>query len=307
MGNNNNNHVLTPRLSCRSLATFGDSDYCQPFRGIKEMTAAPSRGVVYCAVRSPLYLEAALISALALRQLEPDLPIVLLSDFERLESLGLERFHLTCQRVVLPTVGLRPQSMASRWVKTHLPEWSPFAETLYLDADVLPIQPIEPIWECLQAGSLALAVDVNGTLAQCDHVAAVEKAYTLQQCAADSLQWNGGVMLWQRCPAVLTLFETWQVEWQRWQQHDQLALLRSLQTTALPVVELPNVYNFPASHITPVIVQQNQVRLLHCWGGFVKTGRFRAIAQRLMPHSTAQALQVWQQFTSALTEGEGTG
>ena len=249
---------------------------------------------MYCAVRSPLYLEAALLSALALRQLEPDLPIVLLSDFERLESLGLERFHLTCQRVVLPDKGLLPQAMVSRWVKTHLPEWSPFAETLYLDADVLPIQPIEPIWECLQAGSFALAVDVNGTLAQCDHVAATEKDYTLQRCAADSVQFNSGVMLWQRCPTVLTLFETWQAEWQRWQQHDQLALLRAIQTTQTPILTLPPLYNFPAYQMTPAVIQQNQVRLLHCLKGFVPTGRFRAIAQRLMPHSTAQALQLWQ-------------
>lgn len=44
------------------------------------MATTLSRGVIYCALQQGLYLEAALMSAFALRQLEPDLPIVLLSD-----------------------------------------------------------------------------------------------------------------------------------------------------------------------------------------------------------------------------------
>ncbi len=171
-------------------------------------------------------------------------------------------------------------------------------ETLYLDADVLPILPISSIWQVLQTGSIALAVDVNATLSQCDHVAAAEKAYTLQRCAPDTVQWNGGVMLWRRCSEVLTLFETWHREWLRWQQQDQLALLRAIQVTQIPIVPLPPIYNFPAYQMTPAVIQQNEVRLLHCLKGFVSAGRFRAIAQRLMPDSTAQALQLWQQVCS---------
>lgn len=137
-------------------------------------------------------------------------------------------------------------------------------------------------------------IDVQDTLVQCDHVAAAEKDYTLQRCAANSVQFNSGVMVWRRCPAVLALFETWQAEWQRFQQHDQLALLRAIQVTQTPIVTLPQIYNFPAYQMTPAVIQQNEVRLLHCLKGFIPTGRFRAIAQRLMPTSTAQALQVLQ-------------
>ncbi|UBF30097.1 hypothetical protein K9N68_38615 (plasmid) [Kovacikia minuta CCNUW1] len=253
--------------------------------------AAVKRGVVYCALKIPEYLEAAVISAFALRQLEPDLPIVLLTDFAGVERLGLEWFNITVKRIVLPEVWRLPDAMESRLVKTSLLELVEFDETLYLDADVLPIQPIQPIWEFLQAGAIALAVDVNRTLAQCDHVGAEEKAYTLQRCSGDTVQFNSGVMLWRRCPQVLGLFETWKEEWLRFQRQDQLALLRAIQARAIPVIELPEVYNFPACHVTSHVIERNEVRLLHCWKEFVRIGRFRTIAQRLMPTSTALAIK----------------
>ncbi|UBF30168.1 hypothetical protein K9N68_39180 (plasmid) [Kovacikia minuta CCNUW1] len=260
--------------------------------------AAVKRGVVYCALKIPEYLEAAVISAFALRQLEPELPIVLLTDFAGVEGLGLERFNITVKRIVLPEVWRLPDAMESRLVKTSLPELVEFDETLYLDADVLPIQPLQPIWEFLQRGVISLAIDVNKTLAQCDHVGTEEKAYTLQRCPADSVQFNSGVMLWRRCPEVLGLFETWKEEWIRFQRQDQLALLRAIQATAIKLVELPEVYNFPAYRVTPDVIERNEVRLLHCLKGFVRIGRFRAIAQRLMPTSTALALEVLKQKRS---------
>jgi hypothetical protein len=253
---------------------------------------SPTRGVVYCAIKNPLYLEAALISALALRQLEPDLPILLLSDFSHLTGLRLERFNILTQTLVIPDSRRLPNGLESRLIKTSLPEFTPFEQTLYLDADVLPIQPIAPIWDFLIQGDMALAVDVRPTIAQCDHVAKEEREYTLQRCPADTVQFNSGVMLWRNTSEVRSLFAAWNQEWLQFKRQDQLALVRAIQTTQTRVVELPEVYNFPAMKVNRKVVKQNQVRLLHCLGGFVSGGRFRAIAQRLMPQSTGLAIRV---------------
>jgi hypothetical protein len=252
----------------------------------------PTRGVVYCALKNPLYLEAALISALALRQLEPDLPIMLLSDFSHLQTFRLERFNILTQTLVIPDSERLPNGMESRLIKTSLLQFTPFEQTLYLDADVLPIQPIAPIWDFLAQGNMALAVDVRPTISECDHVAKEEREYTLQRCSAATVQLNGGVMLWRNTSEVRSLFAAWKHEWLQFKRQDQLALVRAIQTTQTRVVELPEVYNFPAMKVNREVVKQNQVRLLHCLGGFVSGGRFRAIAEQLMPEATKLAIGV---------------
>jgi len=67
-----------------------------------------------------------------------------------------------------------------------------------------------------------------------------------------------------------------------------------LQTHPIPIVALPDLYNFPAHLLTATEIERNEVRLLHCLKGFVRVGRFRAIAERLMPESTQRALSVLQ-------------
>jgi hypothetical protein len=54
----------------------------------------PDRGVIYCAVNSIFYLEAAIISAAALRQFEPDLPILIFSDLPEAKQLDLSQHRI---------------------------------------------------------------------------------------------------------------------------------------------------------------------------------------------------------------------
>jgi hypothetical protein len=259
------------------------------------------RGVVYCAVHSRLYFEAAIISAFALRQLEPQLPIVLVTDQEEVDAQALAAFGIAVKFVEFPqmwrsapaqSTGQSPEGFESRLVKTSLPDFTEFEETLYLDADVLPILPFSEIWQFLEQGELALKLDVHPQIGQCDHVDEIEKTYTLQRCSANTPHYNGGVILWNRTPQTTALFQAWKQEWMVFKQHDQLALVRSLQTQQMEVVQLPEIYNFPAHLVTKEVVRQNQVRLLHCLRGFVRVGRFQQVAQRLMPISTQLALRV---------------
>lgn len=259
-----------------------------PQPGLTKAAPSVQRGVVYCAVQSQVYLEAALISALVLRQVEPELPIVLLSDLDALPVGALEPFNITVKLIDPVAAGCPEQGWQSRWVKTHLPHWTDFEETLYLDADILPLQAITPIWAMLEQGMMAVAIDEMPTLADCDHVDAQEKAYTLQQCSPDASQFNGGVLLWRRCPETGALFDTWQQEWGRFQKHDQLAFVRALQLQGIPIVQLPWSYNFPVARLTPEAFQATNICLLHCSGGFVWGGQFHRLAEQLFPAAVAQ-------------------
>jgi len=251
------------------------------------------RGVLYCAIENPAYLEAAVVSAFALRQLEPELPITLITDLP-LPIPALHRQGIAVKHVEIPNQWRSPGGFASRLVKTSLPEFSDFEQTLYLDADVLPILPIHAIWSYLEAGDLVMKPDVQAQIGQCDHIDEHEKQYTLKHCPADTPHYNAGVMLWRRTPSTTALFQAWKAEWQVFHQHDQLAFVRALQTHPIPVVALPDLYNFPAHLLTATEIERNEVRLLHCLKGFVRVGRFRAIAERLMPESTERALSVLQ-------------
>lgn len=238
------------------------------------------RGVVYAVTQSDLYLEAALLSAMALRQLEPDLPITIFSDRAQLMSLPLAEYQIMSFGISsLPVRG----PYASRWLKTHLDQLTPYDETLFLDADILPLQPIASLWDYLKEADVAMAADRLPTVAMCDHVAPEEKSYTLGRSPYNATQYNSGVLLWRQNKATRALFEQWYLEWQRFQQQDQLALVRALQTTGTDVALLPKTYNISPRDATPFLAAGEAVHLLHCWGGQVSSGAFRRLAEDYYP------------------------
>jgi Glycosyl transferase family 8 len=265
------------------------------------------RGAIYCATNHILYLEAALISALALRQLNPDLPITLLCDQPLCSALPLADYGIT-------TVQLSsdPQAFASRNLKTQLADLSPYTETLYIDSDILPLKSIAPIWHYLDQGDIAMALDRLPTVAECDHIAPVERDYTLAFLAAraagmssgttpgSTTQFNSGVMLWRQNPATQTLFEQWQQEWLQFRQQDQLALVRAIATTQAEIIPLPVNYNISPIDSAPVLLPKNEVYLLHCWGGRVASGDYRRIAEGFYPDIVATVTQLLQTQDSAL-------
>ncbi len=209
--------------------------------------STPRRGVIYCAVNSIHYLEAALISAFALRQFEPTLPIVILTNVAEATRLDLAPLGIKLQFIQVPPYPRLPDARDSRYVKTSLAVLSEFEETLYLDADILPLHPITPIWDYLNQGDIAMAIHPLPTLAQTNHVEPEEMDYTLKRCSGEASQYNGGVILWRNVPKIRVLFSVWKQEWLKFQQHDQLALIRAIATMNCPVVELPKIYNFPRS------------------------------------------------------------
>jgi Glycosyl transferase family 8 len=251
-----------------------------------------TRGVVYCAINSIHYLEAAIISASALRSFEPTLPIVIFSNLPETKDIDLSRQEIQITSIQIPPYSRLIRAKNSRFIKISLSSLSPFEETLYLDADILPLQPIPSIWDFLQHGDFAMAVHPCSTLAQTSHVEKEELDYTLALCDKKATQYNGGVILWRNTAKVRVLFSVWKQEWLKFQQQDQLALIRALAVLNFPVIELPKSFNFPRTQFSLEKPQFNSVHLLHWWCGQVQTGHFRKVAQQLLPESTAIALQL---------------
>jgi hypothetical protein len=245
------------------------------------MLEATNRGIIYCATTSIAYLEAALISALALRQHEPELPITLVYD---LASIPQWLFHDQLQEHnitprFVDTSHLSPLVFSSRWIKTRLNQFSPYAETLFLDGDILPLQPVLDLWEALSENDFAMVPDRLPTIGECDHIAAVEKNYTLGRLPGTTRQFNSGVMLWRNTPNVKMLFQQWHLEWLRFEQQDQLALVRAIATAETGITELPRTYNISPIDAAALPPGEDQVHLLHYWGGTVSSGAFRRSAQ----------------------------
>lgn len=254
------------------------------------------RGVVYLAVNHPSYLEAALISAIALRDHEATLPITIFSNVPELDDLCLDRYDIDRRWLDLPAS--TPSLGLSRRLKTQLNTHSPYGETLFLDADILPMVGLADLWAYLDRGDMAMAADRMAEIGQCDHVAPEEIAFTLAQLAPETRHFNSGVVLWRRTAATDDLFTAWQHEWQRFGQQDQLALARAIHTTQTPVVQLPYRYNISPRDAEPLIKRGEAIHLLHCWGGKVASGRFKKLARRYCPQAVGAVDEIWAQLST---------
>jgi hypothetical protein len=237
-----------------------------------------NRGVIYCATSQAIYLEAALISACALRHLNPDLPITIFCDRPLEAARLLKAYDITAIEVISGK-----GAFLSRNLKTQLANLSPYRETLYIDSDILPLKSIAPIWDYLNHADILMVLDRLPTIAQCDHIAVEERDYTLQFLPGTTPQFNSGVMLWQKNPATEILFTQWQREWHRFQKHDQLALVRAIAQSQVFVNKLPVNYNISPIDSAPVLLPKNEVYLLHCWGGKVASGAYRQLAGQYYP------------------------
>ncbi|MEH1849889.1 MAG: hypothetical protein V7L25_34180 [Nostoc sp.] len=278
-------------------------------------TKQPTQGVVYFAVDAWPYLESAVISAFALRQVSPQLPIIIFSNIKRTElQEQLSEFNIALKPIVIPEKERLSNVMVSRVIKTSLHTFTVFDETLYLDADILPIKPIDEIWSFFNHGNIALVPDPVPKMVDCvdcsEYISSEERDYTLKTCAADLIQFNSGLILWKNTPDAQTLFETWQKEWRKFKQQDQLALSRAIQETKNQIVHLPYAYNYPVSWLTkifsieqmeqmeqivPDLTELNDIKMIHCYHSFTLEEQvFNKAARKLMPDATEKAVRCLQ-------------
>ncbi|MEH2425190.1 MAG: glycosyltransferase [Nostoc sp.] len=272
----------------------------------------PTQGVIYFAVDAWPYLESAVISAFALRQVCPQLPIIIFSNIKCTElQEQLSEFNIALKPIVIPEKERLNNVMVSRVIKTSLHTFTVFDETLYLDADILPIKPIDEIWGFFNHGNIAMVPDPVPKMVDCancdNYVSSEEKDYTLKTCAADLVQFNSGLILWKNTPDAYTLFETWQKEWRRFKQQDQLALSRTIQETKNQIVHLPYAYNYPGSWFAkiypieqmeqrvPDLPELNDIKMIHFYNSYTLEEQvFNKVARRLMPDATEKAVRCLQ-------------
>jgi hypothetical protein len=254
----------------------------QPER-IHNTTMDANRGAVFCATGSFNYLEAALISSLALRKHEPTLPITLLSNIAGLEALDLEGTGIAIRQIA-PELSPGSEAFASRWIKTQLASLSPYRVSLYVDADMLTMQPLGQLWQALDQFPIGLVPDRLPLVSQCDHVAAEEKVMTLATLGGDATHFNSGLILWRSSEEARNLFAHWHQQWCHFERHDQLALARAIHRSGVNVKSLPSSYN-----TSPRDARGRSVHLLHRWGGTVSRGIFRRFAAAHQPAVVAEA------------------
>jgi len=263
----------------------------------------PRRGVIYCAIDAWSYLELAVISACALHQVSPDVEIVILSNLDcpQLQA-QLAKINIFIKSNAVSEEERLENAIVSRWLKISLNDLSLFDETLYLDADVLPVKPIDKIWSLLELRDILISPDRFPQVSQCKHIAQQEIDYTLKICFPDSIQYNGGVILWKKGLQTQTLFDTWKQEWRVFQQQDQLALCRAIQKTKTEIVHLPRQYNYPLDLLTDswplelnqidaTMLEEKDIRIVHSYHSVTsKWNIFRQAAEKFMPDATHQAL-----------------
>lgn len=133
----------------------------------------------------------------------------------------------------------------SRWAKVTLDLWTPFEQTLYLDADTRVQGDISAGFEMLEDG-WEMVMSPSGQQGKQNmwHVSPDEReaTYEAYQCN-EVLQMQGGVFWFGKSLAVSAFFAAWRDTWLRWQQFDQAALLRALRVAPVKLHLLSKVYN----------------------------------------------------------------
>ncbi len=134
----------------------------------------------------------------------------------------------------------------SRWAKTNLDRLSLFDSTCYLDADTRPYADLSPGFQMLRDG-WELVISHSEHQDGEDflwHVSFAERRATTDEGGNPMpLVLQGGVFFFRKCEAIHALFEAWRVEWVRWGDEDQAALLRALYRQPVRVWLLGRAWN----------------------------------------------------------------
>jgi hypothetical protein len=156
---------------------------------------------------------------------------------------GLQRYNDLEHTVNTLTDGTGPVQR-SRYLKTTLYDWSPYEQTLYLDADTRVRGSVMGLFAMLDDGwDMVIAPSVNQGARLLAHVRAEERDLTYDELGYRPVQLQGGVLAFRRNERVATLFEVWHREWLRFRDMDQAALLRSLRQVPVRVYLVGQPFN----------------------------------------------------------------
>jgi len=143
----------------------------------------------------------------------------------------------------LPGMDGMNDKQRSRWAKTTMLDWTPWLDTLYLDADTRVWGDLSAGFQVLDDGwDLALTISDNQAEDWLWHIDAGERAQTREECG-QMLQLQAGAFFVRRNRRTVGLWQQWATEWLRWGDEDQGAFLRALQASPVRLWLLGRPWN----------------------------------------------------------------
>lgn len=138
--------------------------------------------------------------------------------------------------------------LGARTIKTQMYKFSPFDQTLYMDADTeLQCDP-EPIFKLLDFVDMGMSHDVVRIFKdnRWKELIEEERLATIQETnGAYQLYYNTGVILFNKNERVEKLMTLWHEEWKRWGRQDQPAMFRAQYRSPVRMATLREAFNTP--------------------------------------------------------------
>ncbi len=133
----------------------------------------------------------------------------------------------------------------ARWPKLNIDTLSPYENTLYLDADTRVCADIRVGFDILADGfDLVIVPSAAQGSRLFGHIGDEEKEETFLALGNPwPLQLNGGVFWFADNILMTALFAAWRMEWEKYEDQDQAALLRALDIVPVRTWLLSNEFN----------------------------------------------------------------
>lgn len=134
----------------------------------------------------------------------------------------------------------------ARAIKTRVYFLTPYAQTLYMDADTEVQCDPEPYFRLLKDVDMVMGQDPvrifkNNSWQALDQR---EVQATIKETdGGEMLYYNSGVMLFVKNERVEAVMRQWHTEWKRWKKQDQPALFRALYRYPVRIATMRNAFN----------------------------------------------------------------
>ena len=163
---------------------------------------------------------------------------------EMLESVTTLRRHHKWPLTMAPANKARTNMQKSRLAKVTLLDWSPYENTLYLDADTRIRGYLDAGFRILDDGwDMAMVPSANQGKDWLWHVGEEERQETYSYYKFQPVQLQAGMMFVRRNDVTEAFFRRWAYEWKWYADQDQGALLRALRESPVKIFLLGRPWN----------------------------------------------------------------
>ena len=202
------------------------------------------RGVVYLCWGEPATLEAERSMA-SLWKHEPEMPVLVVGDEAACAHFAGQARVQTHHCLVDPFTSESLFGFKAGRIKPLLARLSPFAKTLYVDAETAFKRSPAEGFALLEKWDFVVAEAETRSLAATFPDNRTEAGETAAWLGTPHILYhNSGMLFWRRNEATGRLFDLWSEEWQRYQGWDeQIALLRALLQSDVLFLNVPFTWN----------------------------------------------------------------